>query len=71
MLGFLVEWTGGEPGGNDPELAGRALVRSRARSPSAAERDEEWDHDAVTGTLQLPPRSAIARRLIEAWLARA
>ena len=67
MLGFLVEWTGGEPGGNDPELQDVRWF-DRDEVASAAERDEEWDHDAVTGTLQLPPRSAIARRLIEAWL---
>ena len=70
MLGFLVKWTGGEPGGNDPELQDVRWF-DRGEVASAAERDEEWDHDAISGTLQLPPRSAIARRLIEAWLARA
>ena len=69
MLGFLVEWTGGEPGGNDPELQDVRWF-DRDEVASAAERNAEWDHDAVTGTVQLPPRSAIARRLIEAWLGR-
>ena len=67
MLGFLVEWIAGEPGGEDPELQDVRWFE-RDEVADAADRNEEWDHDAVTGTLQLPPRSAIARRLIETWL---
>ena len=67
MLGFLVPWTGGELGGSDPELEDVCWF-DRDAVAVVAERDEEWAHDAVRGTLQLPPRSAIARRLVETWL---
>jgi NAD+ diphosphatase len=56
MLGFEAPWTGGEPGGRDDEL-----------------QDVRWfgfEEVAAPGLPLLPPRSAIARRLIEGWLER-
>jgi NAD+ diphosphatase len=56
MLGFEAPWAGGEPGGRDDEL-----------------QDVRWfgfEEVAAPGHPLLPPRSAIARRLIEGWLER-
>jgi NAD+ diphosphatase len=53
MLGFLARWTEGEPAVGDGELED---VRWFTREEIAA------------GQAQLPPRQAIARRLIEEWL---
>ena len=56
MLGFEAPWSGGEPGGRDDEL-----------------QDVRWfgfEEVAAPGRPLLPPRSAIARRLIEGWLER-
>ena len=56
MLGFEAPWIGGEPGGRDDEL-----------------QDVRWfgfEEVAAPGRPLLPPRSAIARRLIEGWLER-
>jgi NAD+ diphosphatase len=56
MLGFEAPWSGGEPGGRDEEL-----------------QDVRWfgfEELAGPGGPQLPPRSAIARRMIEGWLER-
>ncbi len=69
MLGFHVPWTSGEPGGTDPELQDVRWF-TRDEVAAAAEREEAWDGDPEhDGELLLPPRTAIARRLIEAWLA--
>jgi NAD+ diphosphatase len=68
MMGFTVSWTGGEPGGRDDELQD---VRWFAREEvvAAAEVDEQrWDAGEEDGGLLLPPRLAIARRLLEGWL---
>jgi NAD+ diphosphatase len=61
MLGFTVPWVAGEPVRQEGEIEdvrwfGRAEVATAA----------SWGRDAP---LQLPPRHAIARRLIESWLA--
>lgn len=69
MIGFVVPWRAGEPGGTDPELEDVRWFE-RAAVAEAAERDERWDGATTAGELQLPPRSAIARRLVEGWLAR-
>ena len=68
MLGFLVPWESGEVGGSDPELQDVRWF-TRDEVAEAAERNERWDVDGIGGTLQLPPRAAIARRLVERWLA--
>ena len=69
MLGFIVPWTSGEPGGADPELEDvRWFTREQIVSATASE--DNWDGSPVRGVeLLLPPRLAIARRLIEHWLA--
>jgi NAD+ diphosphatase len=55
MLGFLARWTSGEPAIGDGELE-----------------DVRWFTRAQIGSgeVRLPPRQAIARRLIEEWLGR-
>ena len=60
MLGFTVPWTGGEPVRQEQEIED---VRWFSRAEIAAA--TSWDEDAP---LALPPRHAIARRLIESWL---
>jgi NAD+ diphosphatase len=60
MLGFIAPWRSGEPRPQEGEIEdvgwfGRAEVRAAA----------SWDEG---GRLALPPRHAIARRLIESWL---
>ena len=55
MLGFIARWTSGEPVIGDGELE-----------------DVRWFTRAqiASGSVKLPPRQAIARRLIEEWLGR-
>jgi NAD+ diphosphatase len=68
MLGFTVPWMSGEPPGTDPELED---VRWFAREQlvSATAHEDNWDAaPAADVELLLPPRLAIARRLIEHWL---
>jgi len=68
MLGFIVAWEAGAIGGRDEELAD-ARWFARDAVAQAAARDPAWQEGAHDGGgLLLPPRSAIARRLIERWL---
>lgn len=67
MLGFIVPWSGGEIGGSDPELEDVRWF-ARADVAEAARFEDDWTSDAPTDGLQLPPRTAIARRLVEEWL---
>jgi NAD+ diphosphatase len=61
MLGFVAAYGGGEAAVRDAELEDvRWFTRDEL---AAAARD-------CAGTLQLPPPLAIARRLIDGWLAR-
>jgi NAD+ diphosphatase len=60
MLGFTVEWTGGEPMRQEDEIEDVRWF-SRAEVEAAA----SWGENAP---LALPPRHAIARRLIDSWL---
>jgi NAD+ diphosphatase len=55
MLGFIARWTSGEPAIGDGELE-----------------DVRWftREEIASGSVKLPPRQAIARRLIEDWLGR-
>jgi NAD+ diphosphatase len=64
-----VRWTGGEPGGTDPELQDVRWF-DREQIAAAALRNAEWEHEELEAEVQLPPRSAIARRLIDGWLER-
>lgn len=70
MLGFTVPWLDGEIGGTDDELQdARWFGRDEV---ARAAREDSWDHrspEAPADGLLLPPRSAIARRLVEGWLA--
>ena len=61
MLGFTAPWVAGEPRRIDDELAD---VRWFDRADIAAAAEER------EAPLGLPPRFAIARRLLEAWLQR-
>jgi NAD+ diphosphatase len=68
MLGFIAPWVSGRPGGTDPELED---VRWFARHEvlAATESEDRWDAAPAAGVdLLLPPRVAIARRLLEHWL---
>jgi NAD+ diphosphatase len=68
MLGFTVPHLDGEPGGRDPELQDVRWF-SRDEVAEAAAVDLDWQGVAPAGIgLQLPPRTAIARRLIDGWL---
>ncbi len=73
MLGFEAEWTGGEAQVFDEELE---AVRwfSREELTAAARADVAWEADGAVpaddAKLLLPPRLAIARHLVDGWLAR-
>ena len=73
MLGFEAPWTGGEPRAQEDEIQDVRWF-SRAEVAAAAALDVDgWGGapDAVPGDgLLLPPRLAIARRLLEHWLDR-
>lgn len=67
MLGFHVPWLAGAIGGTDDELEHAAWF-SRYEVEQAVGEDG-WDAAPTGATgLLLPPRSAIARNLIEHWL---
>jgi NAD+ diphosphatase len=59
MLGFVAPWAAGEPAARDDELEdARWFTRAEVAAAAAGE-----------GPLRLPPRLAIARRLLDGWLA--
>jgi NAD+ diphosphatase len=59
MLGFSAPWESGEPAVNDDELEdARWFTRAEVEAAAAGE----------DVPLKVPPRLAIARRLIDAWL---
>jgi NAD+ diphosphatase len=60
MLGFTAPWASGEPVRQEDEIED---VRWFSRAEVAAA--TSWDG---AGPLGLPPRHAIARRLIEGWI---
>lgn len=68
MLGFTVPYGDGELGGTDPELEDKRWF-GRDEVAQAAQGDSWSDPDDGGDSLLLPPRAAIARRLIEGWLA--
>ncbi len=72
MLGFEATWTGGEARVVDHELESVRWF-GRAELAAAAREDVAWEGEGgvpAEGGLLLPPRLAIARHLIEGWLAR-
>jgi NAD+ diphosphatase len=70
MLGFIVPWVSGELGGSDPELEDVRWF-TREQISSATTVNDNWDGGPVDEVeLLLPPRLAIARHLVDHWLAR-
>lgn len=69
MLGFIAPWRSGEVGGSDPELEDVRWF-PREEVAEGACHEDDWMTDAPGDGLLLPPRTAIARRLIEEWLER-
>jgi NAD+ diphosphatase len=69
MIGFMAPWTAGEPGGSDDELADLRWFSRDEVLEATGERSDDWLGGEDATRLQLPPRMAIARRLIERWLA--
>lgn len=67
MLGFVAPWAGGEPVCRDDELEDVRWFRRAEVATAAARSDDGWQ-PAAAGALGLPPRTAIARRLIDGWL---
>jgi NAD+ diphosphatase len=72
MLGFEAAWIGGEPGGRDDELQDVRWFSVEQVAAAAHAGREDWESPppGAHATLLLPPRAAIARRLIERWLGR-
>jgi NAD+ diphosphatase len=70
MLGFSAPWAGGEPQAADEELQdARWFSRDEIASAAAEDDDAAWGTPGdAGGPLKLPPRLAIARRLVEHWL---
>lgn len=71
MLGFTATYEGGEPNIGDEELQDvRWFTRSELEHAAAQPESDNWGSPGDPGgELALPPRLAIARRLIEHWLA--
>ncbi|MBI5104591.1 MAG: NAD(+) diphosphatase [Solirubrobacterales bacterium] len=68
MLGFHADYAGGDAAPQDDELED---VRwwTREEVSAAAREDVEWFDERAQGALLLPPTTAIARLLIDRWLA--
>ncbi|MGE4425509.1 MAG: NAD(+) diphosphatase [Solirubrobacteraceae bacterium] len=67
MLGFHVPYLDGDIAGEDDELED-ARWFTRDEVATAARGDDSWDDPPHGEGLLLPPRSAIARRLVDDWL---
>jgi NAD+ diphosphatase len=69
MLGFTARYAGGEPAARDGELEDvRWFTRAEVAQAAALDASNTWE--AASGaTLLLPPPVAIARRLVDGWLA--
>ena len=72
MLGFEAPWAGGEPARRDEELQDVRWFTREQVATAAREGRDDWEQPppGERRPLLLPPRSAIARRLIERWLTR-
>jgi NAD+ diphosphatase len=68
MLGFTAPYTSGEISRADEELEDAAWF-ARDQVAAAASDDNAWEESVDGDGLLLPPRSSIARQLIEEWLA--
>jgi NAD+ diphosphatase len=63
MLGFTVPWLGGDPVRQEDEIEDvRWFTRAEVQAAGS------WPDPPEDAPLALPPRHAIARRLIESWL---
>ena len=71
MLGFRARWASGTPHPEEGELADVRWFSRAEVERAAAEDLDGWGGgpDPPPGGLLLPPRLAIARRLVEGWLA--
>jgi NAD+ diphosphatase len=74
MLGFSVPWRSGDPVPHDDELQDARWFSRAELEAATREDDDDWSSRPAAGDtappLRLPPRLAIARRLIEGWLSR-
>jgi NAD+ diphosphatase len=70
MLGFSAPWLEGEPRTADDELQdARWFDRDELERAASEDDDAGWGTPGdAGGPLKLPPRLAIARRLVEDWL---
>ncbi len=70
MLGFSAPWESGDPVIADEELQdARWFDRAEIEAAAAEDDDAAWGTAGdAGGPLKLPPRLAIARRLVEDWL---
>jgi NAD+ diphosphatase len=71
MLGFTAPYERGEPRSRDGELQDvRWFDRAELEAAARSKDSDDWGTPGDPGgPLRLPPRLAIARRLIEGWLA--
>jgi NAD+ diphosphatase len=72
MLGFHAPWRDGEPDAGEEELQdARWFDRAHVAEAARDDTDAGWGTPGEPGgELILPPRLAIARRLVEDWLSR-
>jgi NAD+ diphosphatase len=72
MLGFHAPWVDGEPDVGQEELQdARWFDRAQVAQAAREDTDAGWGTPGDPGgELILPPRLAIARRLVEDWLGR-
>ena len=74
MVGFIAPWVAGEPAPGEADIQDVRWFSRDEVAAAAAEDIDGWGggHDPAdphAEGLLLPPRLAIARRLIEHWLA--
>jgi NAD+ diphosphatase len=71
MMGFHARATGGDPVARDGELEAVGWFERAQLAAAAAGPDAPWEPggDVDPDGFWLPPREAIARQLVEAWLA--
>jgi NAD+ diphosphatase len=69
MVGFEAPWVSGEPCARDDELQDvRWVTAAEVEAAVESGRDDWASRDGDADRLLLPPRLAIARRLIDRWL---
>ena len=70
MLGFTATYAGGEPAAVDGELEDvRWFTRAEVAAAAALPASATWEDGPAGTSLLLPPPLAIARRLLDGWLA--